>query len=85
VGGAKAEIVCVQGTEEARQELYKAEVRADGGEAREEDAEVDPLDGDGAFLGDGEVVAMAVKELPPFVWRTFSEGRVALSGEELHS
>jgi hypothetical protein len=48
----------VQGTEEARQELYKVEVRADGGAVREEDAEVDPLDGDGAFLGDGEVVAM---------------------------
>jgi hypothetical protein len=24
---------------------------------------------------------MSVKELPPFVWRTFAEGRVALSGE----
>ena len=24
---------------------------------------------------------MAVKELPPFVWRTFAEGRVALSEE----
>jgi hypothetical protein len=26
-------------------------------------------------------VATAVKELPPFVWRTFAEGRVALSEE----
>ena len=25
------------------------------------------------------LTAMAVKELPPFVWRTFAEGRVALS------
>jgi hypothetical protein len=33
------------------------------------------------FLGDGEVVAMAVKELPPLVWRTFAEGHVALSEE----
>jgi hypothetical protein len=33
------------------------------------------------FLGDGEVVAMAVKELPPLVWRTFAEGLVALSEE----
>jgi hypothetical protein len=32
-------------------------------------------------LGDGEVVAMAVKELPPLVWRTFAEARVALSEE----
>ena len=33
------------------------------------------------LLGDGEVVAMAVKELPPLVWRTFAEDRVALSEE----
>jgi hypothetical protein len=33
------------------------------------------------LLGDGEVVAVAVKELPPSVWRTFAEGRVALSEE----
>ena len=39
------------------------------------------LDGDGVLLGDEEVVAMAVKELPPFVWRTFAEGHVALSEE----
>jgi hypothetical protein len=81
VGEAKAEIARVQGTEEARQELYRVEVRADGGAVREDDAEAEPLDEDGAFLGDGEVVAMAVKELPPFVWRTFAEGLVALSEE----
>jgi hypothetical protein len=46
----------------ARQELYRVEVRADGGVVREDDAEVEPLDEDGAFLGDGEVVAMAVNE-----------------------
>ena len=81
VGEAKAEIACVQGTEEARQELYRVEVRADGGAVREDDAEAEPLDDDGVFLGDGEVVAMAVKELPPFVWRTIAEGYVALSEE----
>ena len=81
VGEAKAEIACVQGTEEARQELYKVAVRADGGAVREDDAKAEPLDDDGVFLGDGEVVAMAVKELPPLVWRTFAEGRVALSEE----
>jgi hypothetical protein len=81
VGEAKAEIACVQGTEEARQELYKVEVRADGGAVREDDADADPLDDDDALLGDGEVVAMAVKELPPLVWRTFAEDRVALSEE----
>jgi hypothetical protein len=81
VGGAKAEIACVQGTEEARQELYKVAVRADGGAVREDDAEAEPLDDDSMLLGDGEVVAMAVKELPPMVWRTFAEGRVALSEE----
>jgi hypothetical protein len=56
-------------------------VRADGGAVREDDAEAEPLDDDGVLLGDGEVVAMAVKELPPFVWRTFAEGHVALSEE----
>jgi hypothetical protein len=79
VGGAKAEITRVQGTEEARQELYRVAVRADGGAVREDDAEAEPLDDDDVISGDGEVVAMAVKELPPFVWRTFAEGRVALS------
>jgi hypothetical protein len=68
-------------TEEARQELYKVEVRADGGAVREDGAEAEPLDDDEVLLGDGEVVAMAVTELPPFVWRTFAEGRVALSEE----
>jgi hypothetical protein len=81
VGEAKAEIARVQGTEEARQDLYRVEVRADGGAVREDDAEAEPLDEDDAFLGDGEVVAMAVKELPPFVWRTFAEGLVVLSEE----
>jgi hypothetical protein len=81
VGEAKAEIACVQGTEEARQELHRVAVRADGGAVREDDADVEPLDEDGVFLGDGEVVAMAVKELPPLVWRTIPEGRVVLSEE----
>jgi hypothetical protein len=39
------------------------------------------LDEDGMLLGDGGVLAMAVKELPPLVWRTFAEGHVALSEE----
>ena len=75
MGEAKAEVACVQGTEEARQELYRVAIRADGVAVREDDAEAEPLDDDGVFLGNGEVVAMAVKELPPFVWRTFAEGR----------
>jgi hypothetical protein len=56
-------------------------MRADGRAVREDDAEAEPLAKDGMFLGDGEVVALAVKEVPPFVWRTFSEARVALSEE----
>jgi hypothetical protein len=82
-GEAKAEIARVQGTEEARQELYRVAVRADGGAVREDDAEVEPLDEDGTalVLGDGEVVAMAVRESLPLVWRTFAEDRVALSEE----
>jgi hypothetical protein len=47
--------------------LHKVEVRADGGAVREDDAEAEPLDDDDTLLGDEEVVAMAVKELPPFV------------------
>jgi hypothetical protein len=80
VGEAKAEISRVQGTEEARLELYRVAVRVDGGAVREEDAKAEPLDEDGILLGDGEVVAMAVKELP-LIWRTFAECRVALSEE----
>jgi hypothetical protein len=71
----------VQEAEKARQELYRVAVRSDGGAVREDDAETEPLDEDDMLLGDGEVVAMAVKELPPFVWRTFAEGRAALSEE----
>jgi hypothetical protein len=78
VGEAKAEIARVQGTEEARQELYRVAVRADGGAVREDDAEAEPLDEDGMLLVDGEVVAMAVKEMP-LVWRTFAKGHVVLS------
>jgi hypothetical protein len=81
VGEAKAEIACVQGTEEARQGLYRVAVRADGVAVREGDADAEVLDEDDMFLRDGEVVAIAVKELPPLVWRTFAEGRVALSEE----
>jgi hypothetical protein len=80
-GEAKAEVAYVQGTEEARQELHRVEVRADGVAVREDDAEAELLDEGGTFLVDGEVVAMAVKELPPLVWRTFAGGRVVLSEE----
>jgi hypothetical protein len=80
VGEAKAEIARTQGTSEARQELYKVAVRADGGAVREDDAEPEPLNDDATELGDGEMVAMAVKELPlPLMWRTCDEKRVVLS------
>jgi hypothetical protein len=39
---------------------------------REDDAEPEALDDDAIELGDGEMVAMAVKE-PPLVWRTCYE------------
>jgi hypothetical protein len=38
-----------------------------GGEVREGAAEAEPLDADDMLLGDEEVVAMAVQELPPLV------------------
>jgi hypothetical protein len=78
VGEAKAEIARTQGTSEARQELYKVAVRADGSAVREDDAEPEALDDDDAELENGEMVAMAVKEVP-LVWRTFDEERVTLS------
>jgi hypothetical protein len=61
VGEAKAEIARSQGTAEARQELYKVAERADGLAVREDDAEPEPLDDEIMELGDGEIVAMAVK------------------------
>jgi hypothetical protein len=79
VGEAKAEIARTQGTSEARQELYKVAVRADGGAVREDDEDPEALDDDSIELGNGQIVAMAVKDLPPLVWRTCDEELVTLS------
>jgi hypothetical protein len=78
VGEAKAGIARVQGTEVARQELYRVAVREDGKAVREDDAEPESLDDDLLALEEGAVVAMAVKE-SPLVWRTFPEDYVELS------
>jgi hypothetical protein len=78
VGEANAEIARVQGTEVARQELYRVAVREDGKAVREDDAEPELLDDDIMALEEGAVVAMAVKDLP-LVWRTFPEEYVELS------
>jgi hypothetical protein len=78
VGEAKAEITRSQGTAEGCQELYKVAERADGLAVREDDAEPELLDDASMLLGDGEIVAMAVKELP-LLWRTFPADRVTLS------
>jgi hypothetical protein len=75
---AKAEITRSQGTVECRQELYKVAERADGLAVREDDAEPEPLDDESMMLADGEIVAMAVKELP-LLWRTFPAGYITLS------
>jgi hypothetical protein len=61
VGEAKAEIARSQGTAESCQELYKVAERADGLAVREDDAEPEPLEDESIELGDGEIVAMAVK------------------------
>jgi hypothetical protein len=61
VGEAKAEIARSQGTTENRQELYRVAERADGLAVREDDAEPEPLEDESMELGDGEIVAMAVK------------------------
>jgi hypothetical protein len=79
VGEAKAEIARTQGTSAARQELYKVAVRADGSAVREDDAEPEALDDDTVELGNGQMVAMAVKDMPPLVWRTCDEELVTLS------
>jgi hypothetical protein len=78
VGEAKAAIARLQGTAEAHQELYKVAERADGLAVREDDAEPELLDDESMLLGDGETVAMAVKE-SPLLWRTFLADRVTLS------
>jgi hypothetical protein len=78
VGEAKAEIARLQGTPEPCQDLYKMAERADGLAVREDDAEPELLDDESMLLGDGEVVAMAVKE-PPLLWRTFPADRITLS------
>jgi hypothetical protein len=78
VGEANAEMSCVQGTERARQELYRVAVavRADLVErmgeqpVHEEDrghGGSATVDEDGVVLVGGEVVAMAVKERPPLL------------------
>jgi hypothetical protein len=46
---------------------------------REDDAEPELLDDEGHALEEGVVVAMAVKDSPPLVWRTFPEECVELS------
>jgi hypothetical protein len=78
VGEAKAAIARSQGTPEACQELYKVAVREDGLAVREDDAEPELLDDESMLLGDGEIVAMAVKE-SPLLWRTLSTDHVTLS------
>jgi hypothetical protein len=61
VGEAKAEIARSQGTAEDQQELYRVAERAGGSAVREDDAEPEPLEDENMELGDGDVIAMAVK------------------------
>jgi hypothetical protein len=79
VGQAKAEISRSQGTAEGRQELYRVAERADGLAVREDDAEPELLDDERTLLVNLDMVAMAVKDLPPLLWRTFPEEHVTLS------
>jgi hypothetical protein len=71
VGETKAEVARSQGTAEDRQELYRVAERADGLAVREDDAEPEPLEDESMELGDGDVVAMAVK-----VSTAFSEQQI---------
>jgi hypothetical protein len=74
---AKVEIARVQGTATGRQELYRVAERADGQAVREDDVEPEPLEDESMLLGEGDVVAMAVKDSP--LWQTFAADRVVLS------
>ena len=58
---AKAEIARSQGTAAACQDLYRVAERSDGLAVREDDVEPEPLDDESMELGDGDVIAMAVK------------------------
>jgi hypothetical protein len=78
---AKAEIARAQGTATDRQELYRVAEQADGLAVREDDAEPEALEDESMLLGEGDVVAMAVKD-SPLLWRTFAADRVLLSEEE---
>jgi hypothetical protein len=62
MGEAKSEIARVQGTKEALQELYQVVARADGQAVRKGDVEPELLEDASMALGDGSIVAMAVKE-----------------------
>jgi hypothetical protein len=65
VGEAKAEIARSQGTAAGCQELYRVAERADGLAVREDDAAPELLEDEGMMLGDGDLVAMAVKVSGP--------------------
>jgi hypothetical protein len=71
VGEAKAEVARSQGTAEDCQELYRVAERADGLAVREDDAEPEPLEDESMELGDGDVVAMAVKVSSAFSVQRF--------------
>jgi hypothetical protein len=78
VGEAKVEITRVQGTLEVQQELYRVATRDDGGAVREDDMEPEPLEDESMMLEEGEMVAMAVKDLP-LLWQTCATQYVTLS------
>jgi hypothetical protein len=61
VGEAKVEIARSQGTAEECQDLYRVAERADGSAVCEDDAEPESLEDESMELGDGDVIAMAVK------------------------
>jgi hypothetical protein len=66
VGEAKSEIARAQGTVINLQELYRVSVRDDGGAVREDDEEPELLSDTNMRIECGDIVAMAVKDGPPF-------------------
>jgi hypothetical protein len=74
VGETKTEVARVQGTEQARQELYVvAPLLPGGGAVREDNVEPELLDKDELELHDGMVLTMAVKDDDMKGWTAWKE------------
>jgi hypothetical protein len=79
VGEAKSEIARALGRPGAQQHLYKVASKKDGTVVREDDAEPMDLADENTMLSNGELLALAVSEGPPIIWKSYPKDRVVLS------